>query len=335
MAVCIFILYFGKTAFKMLIEDKDLKISVIIPVYNAERYLNRCIEAVLAQTHKDLEIILINDGSTDASGEIIHSFKDERIIMIEKKNGGVSAARNDGLKKASGSRIVFVDADDYPDPEYIGKMSAAMDRNECGMAVCGFRCRDMEGHVTGGFPNQREALCLRGNGYLSREEVVAGIMLHESIASCLWNKMFKAELLSGMWFDETIAIGEDLLFLIEYVGRCDAFYLVCEPLYNYLINPTGAMKTITEQASFDPKWLSEWDSIRRAEEYCPVTDQMISDVFEYKKMLIANKILTKAARCGFRGTECDEMKAFIKKNRIRAIRNPYLNARVKVKAFSY
>jgi glycosyltransferase involved in cell wall biosynthesis len=84
----------------MLIEDKDLKISVIIPVYNAERYLNRCIEAVLAQTHKDLEIILINDGSTDASGEIIHSFKDERIIMIEKKNGGVSAARNDGLKKA-------------------------------------------------------------------------------------------------------------------------------------------------------------------------------------------------------------------------------------------
>ena len=312
-----------------------MKVSVIIPVYNAEKYLARCLAAVLGQTHKDLEIILINDGSTDASGDIIRSFKDERIVVIEKENGGVSAARNDGLKRATGSRVVFVDADDYPEPDYIEKMADAMDRRGCGLVVCGYRYRDMEDRETGGFPNKREALHLSGDGYLSGEEVTAGIMLHESIASCLWNKMFKAELLAEMTFDETISIGEDLLFLVEYISKCDAFYLVSAPLYNYLINPGGAMKTIMEKTEFETKWLSEWESICRAEAFYPTQSQMIRDVFEYKKMLIANKILAKASGCGFRGPECDEMKEYIRKNRIRTVRNPYLKTRVKIKAFSY
>ena len=172
-------------------------------------------------------------------------------------------------------------------------------------------------------------------GGTTHPEVVAGIMLHESIASCLWNKMFKAELLAEMTFDETISIGEDLLFLVEYISKCDAFYLVAAPLYNYLINPGGAMKTIMEQTIFERKWLSEWESISRAQDYVPASSRIIRDVFEYKKMLIANKILTKAAKCGFEGPECGEMKDYIKKNRIRAVRNPYLKARVKAKAFSY
>ena len=312
-----------------------MKVSVIIPVYNAEKYLSRCIEAVLGQTHKDLEIILINDGSTDASGDIIRSYEDKRIVVIEKENGGVSAARNDGLRSASGSRVVFIDADDYPEPDYIEKMADAMDRHGCGLVVCGYQYRDIEGRETGGFPNNREALHLKGDGYLSHEEVVAGIMLHESIASCLWNKMFKVELLSGMAFDESIAIGEDLLFLIEYISKCDAFYLVAAPLYNYLINPGGAMKTIMEQTIFERKWLSEWESICRAENYYPDPSQMIRGVFEYKKMMIANKILSKAAKCGFKGPECAEMMDYIKGNRIRAVCNPYLKVRVKAKAFTY
>ena len=279
------------------IEDENLKVSVIIPVYNAEKYLARCLKAVLEQTYKDLEIILINDGSEDGSGDIIRSFDDERIVVIEKENGGVSAARNDGLRRVSGTHVVFVDADDYPEPDYVEKMADAMDRRGCGLVVCGYRYRDVEDHETGGFPNKREALHLSGDG--------------------------------------SIAIGEDLLFLIEYVSKCDAFYLVAAPLYNYLINPGGAMKTIMGKSEFEPKWLSEWESICRAEEYYPAPSRMIRDVFEYKKVLIANKILTKAAKCGFKGPECAEMKDYIKKNRIRAIRNPYLKARVKAKAFSY
>ena len=110
------------------IEDENLKVSVIIPVYNAEKYLARCLKAVLEQTYKDLEIILINDGSEDGSGDIIRSFDDERIVVIEKENGGVSAARNDGLRRVSGTHVVFVDADDYPEPDYVEKMADAMKR---------------------------------------------------------------------------------------------------------------------------------------------------------------------------------------------------------------
>ena len=110
---------FGKVSMNSQIEEEDLKVSVIIPVYNAEKYLGRCLAAVLGQTYSDLEIILINDGSTDSSGDIIRSFDDERIVVIGKENEGVSAARNDGLKRITGSRVVFVDADDYPEPDAI------------------------------------------------------------------------------------------------------------------------------------------------------------------------------------------------------------------------
>lgn len=95
------------------------------------------------------------------------------------------------------------------------------------------------------------------------------------------------------------------------------------------------MKTIIEKTEFEPKWLSEWESICKAEAYYPAPSRMIRDAFEYKKMLIAIKILTKTAQCGFHGPACGIMKDYIRKNRIRAIRNPYLKARVKAKAFSY
>lgn len=312
-----------------------MKVSVIIPVYNAEKYLGKCLQSVLSQSHRDLEVIIINDGSTDASGDLIRSFEDDRILLIEKENGGVSAARNDGLKAATGDRVVFVDADDYPEPDYVLRMSEAMDRRGCDLVVCGYSYRDQKDQVTGGFPNRTEALHLKDDGYLSTEEVIAGIMLHESIASCLWNKMFKAELLKGMRFEEPLAIGEDLLFLTEYVRKCGSVYLVKDRLYNYFINPSGAMKNITERTEFDSRWLSEWEAILKAEALFPSAGRMVSDVFEYKKMLIANKILSKAAKCSYSGPECAAMRAFIKKNRIKAVRNPYLKARVKVKAFSY
>ena len=147
--------------------------------------------------------------------------------------------------------------------------------------------------------------------------------------------MFDAALLEGMKFDESIAIGEDLLFLVEYIDKCNAIYLVADPLYNYLINPGGAMKTIMGKSQFEAKWLSEWESICRAETCFKDPSRMIRDAFLYKKMMIANKILTKAAKCAYKGTECDEMRTFIVQNRIRALTNPYLNSKVKVKAFSY
>ncbi|MBR0034952.1 MAG: glycosyltransferase [Synergistaceae bacterium] len=98
----------------------DISVSVIVPVYNVEKYLARCIQSILDQKHTNLEIILVDDGSPDSSGKIIDTFaeKDSRIIPIHKQNGGVSSARNAGLDTASGEYVLFVDADDHIEPEY-------------------------------------------------------------------------------------------------------------------------------------------------------------------------------------------------------------------------
>ena len=112
-------------------HEKPL-ISVIIPVYNTEAYLERCLVSVLSNTYRDLEVICINDGSTDGSLEILNAFarQDERVTVIDKKNGGLSAARNDGLRRATGEWIAFIDSDDWIHPRYV------VGEAESGFAVC-------------------------------------------------------------------------------------------------------------------------------------------------------------------------------------------------------
>lgn len=112
-------------------HEKPL-ISVIIPVYNTEAYLERCLVSVLSNTYRDLEVICINDGSTDGSLEILNAFarQDERVTVIDKKNGGLSAARNDGLRRATGEWIAFIDSDDWIHPRYFETfLSVAPDRS--------------------------------------------------------------------------------------------------------------------------------------------------------------------------------------------------------------
>ena len=118
-----------------------LLISVIIPVYNAEKHLKECLESVCGQTYQDLEIILVNDGSSDRSGKICDEWqkKDSRIRVFHKENGGVSSARNEGLKAASGSLIGCVDADDWIEPEMYEKLSEALAADpEADAVFCGY-----------------------------------------------------------------------------------------------------------------------------------------------------------------------------------------------------
>ncbi len=115
-----------------------MEISVIIPVYNAENFLLKCIESVLGQTFADFELILVNDGSKDNSLQICkeYSLKDDRIVVIDKKNGGAASARNKGLDVAKGNYVVFIDSDDYVDNQYLEKLYQAVKQNDADMAVC-------------------------------------------------------------------------------------------------------------------------------------------------------------------------------------------------------
>lgn len=118
---------------------KDL-VSVVIPIYNVEKYLRKCIETVIDQTYTNIEIILVNDGSTDNSLQICNQFKekDKRIKVINKKNGGLSDARNVGIKNAQGKYICFIDSDDFISEKYIEELHNLIVENKAQIAVCGF-----------------------------------------------------------------------------------------------------------------------------------------------------------------------------------------------------
>lgn len=124
-------------------------VSIIIPVYNCEKYLDKCLSSVIAQSYQKLEIIVINDGSNDNSGKMIQEYADNyaNILPINQANSGVSAARNNGIEKASGEYLLFVDGDDYLETEYIKKLVEAAQRNASDLVICGCTMVDSEGKV--------------------------------------------------------------------------------------------------------------------------------------------------------------------------------------------
>ena len=128
---------------------KKVKISVIVPIYNVEKWLSKCINSILAQNFKDFELILINDGSTDNSEKICYKFldHDNRVKYFYKKNGGLSSARNLGIKKATGKYIVFIDSDDYVDKNYLQYLYESVSKNNSQVAICNFNLVDEKGNI--------------------------------------------------------------------------------------------------------------------------------------------------------------------------------------------
>ena len=130
------------------------KISVIVPVYNVKLYLHKCVDSILNQTYQNIEVLLIDDGSTDGSSDICDSYteKDSRIKVVHKKNGGLSSARNTGLDMATGEYILFVDSDDYIDIEMIRRLYDALVKTGADMGVCNIRMVGVDGLTTFPYP---------------------------------------------------------------------------------------------------------------------------------------------------------------------------------------
>lgn len=130
-------------------QNNSPLVSIIVPIYNVEKYLRKCLESILAQSYTNLEIILVDDGSTDESSKIIDEFQqmDTRIISVRQKNGGLSAARNTGLKMMTGNYVTFVDSDDEIKPNFVRDLLIAMDENEADIAVAPLEERFEDGHI--------------------------------------------------------------------------------------------------------------------------------------------------------------------------------------------
>lgn len=213
-------------------------ISVIVPIYNGEKYISRCIESILNQTHKNIEIVCVNDGSTDESGKILDNYAkiDNRIKVIHKQNAGVSAARNTGIKESTMPIIAFVDSDDYIQDVMYEKMISLMEKEKLDCVCCDYKniYSDRIINRNSRFVNQ----ILYGEQI--REKIVKGIIgFFDTNNNCLTsvcNRLFVKDILvqNNIWFDDKRAYGEDWLFCIEYYRVINSIGFINENMYSYV-----------------------------------------------------------------------------------------------------
>lgn len=213
----------------------EVRISVIIPVYNVEKYLRRCLDSVEKQTFKDFEAILIDDGSKDGSGKICDEYaqKDSRFKVIHKANGGVSAARNDGLDRAQGDYISFIDSDDSFENIFLETLINAAEKYDADISVCGIK------YITGDGEKKSEiSAALNKNARLDRNYIENTVL--KNIIDCrtdgyfsVWNKLFKRSLFSDVRFGNDISFGEDLIFAVKCFLKARSLCYTDKFLYNY------------------------------------------------------------------------------------------------------
>ena len=164
------------------------KVSVIMPIYNVEKYLSESIESVLNQTYSNFELILVEDGSPDGCASIVDAYakKDKRVIPIHKKNAGVDAARNNGISLATGTYIAFIDSDDAYEKNYLALLVKAIEDNKCDMAVCSFTPFGVDN------PPKFKAI---PEQVVERNSAVKMLLGYNSVNGYVWNKLFKKDII--------------------------------------------------------------------------------------------------------------------------------------------
>lgn len=187
-------------------------ISVVVPVYNTEKYLKKCIDSILGQDYRDIELLLVDDGSTDNSLAICQSYEkqDSRVKCIHTENGGQGRARNLALDVCKGEYIAFVDSDDCVLPDIYEKMLSAMQKENADMAVCGF----IRNH---GFYKRKQP-CPRSNTVYDNAGLIQSYFFEPYITSCLWNKLYRRELWENIRFPDYRA-REDIAVLYRVYAR--------------------------------------------------------------------------------------------------------------------
>ena len=212
--------------------NRDTKISVIVPVYNVEEYLARCVDSVLAQTYENLEVILVDDGATDTSGAICDAYatKDSRVKVIHKENGGLSSARNTGLEAATGECIAFVDSDDWIEPDAYAHLLDLMEKYQVEL-VCGGRY-----DVSGKTGQRTVGLCPRREEVISGEELAGRIFLWDGCDSSACDKLYHRSLLENFRYPEG-KVCEDVPVTYKIVLQADRVAMSDKPFYNYYHRP--------------------------------------------------------------------------------------------------
>ena len=237
--------------------EKDL-ISIIVPVYNAEKYLDRCIESIVNQTYKNIEIILVNDGSKDKSLEIctLWQKKDKRIVVVNKQNEGAAKARNDGLDIAKGEYIGFIDADDYIKETMYEKLFLNLKENNSDMSCCDYiyTYEDSDKQIE---CVENSLAKVTGNNiceYFIKdgETLIEKRIFKKSITGFIWRSLYKRDLIGAQRF-ENHRYYEDLIFLIKTIKPNTKISYVSEGLYFYFQNSSSVVHSKISVENFSKK----------------------------------------------------------------------------------
>lgn len=235
------------------------KVSVIVPVYNVEKYLAKCLDSLVSQTHENIEILVVNDGSTDRSGEIIQHYAQrypDKITAFQKENGGLSDARNFGLDRAIGDYIGFVDSDDYVHPAMFEEMTTLAEKHHAEMVICNIRKVDPQGKMIQKItqvPDMPEKICLENN-----------FSVFSDISYFACNKLFKRDLFKRKRFKKNIHF-EDIQLIPQLLLDCTIVAQTQNYHYQYLERADSISKTHTE------KGLDILKAVEDVEEYFKTT----------------------------------------------------------------
>ncbi len=225
--------------------DKKSLISIIVPVYNVENKINRCLDCLVNQTYKDIEILFIDDGSVDNSGNICDEYaeRDKRIQVIHKKNGGVSTARNKGLEVAKGKYIMFVDSDDY------------LEKNTCEVMIDAIEKYDVD-LIVASYNTVYNSKVMK---HICPEKVYKNIsdikedfrlIYLDCFLNSPWNKLFKKEFITKK-FDENMKYFEDYYFVLDYMDNIKSFATIETPLYYYIEDVSSSLTKVFREDTFD------------------------------------------------------------------------------------
>lgn len=213
--------------------NESKKVSIIVPVYNAEKNLHKCLNSIVNQSYSNLEIILINDGSSDNSGAICDEFaeNDSRIKVIHQENSGPSSARNNGIEQATGQYIQFVDADDFPTPDMTKQLVNSYNQ-DIQLVICGYQSINSELESV-------ERFVPHIIGTLEKQDFLNsfGELYKQIIIPSIWNKLYITDLikLNKIHFHNDLRLGEDLLFNLSYFKTCLKVCIINDILYHYKV----------------------------------------------------------------------------------------------------
>lgn len=268
-------------------------ISIIIPIYNVEKYLPKCLDSVISQTYTNIEIILVNDGSTDSSGSICddYALKDSRIIVVHKENGGVSSARNMGLAKAEGEWVLFVDADDILPDDALEYYARIVKDEDVGMVLGGYiECKETGEIILSNNKSFEKKLsmldCLK-LFYSTNKEEFQGYVC---------NRLMKLSIIreNRIKFNESIHFKEDGLFAVQYMVNCSLpCFISSKVVYHYYMHENSAVHNYN--SSISNKYLTNLDArilcLKSIEQY--YDDIELINKAKYSILLFYHQVLFK------------------------------------------